>query len=61
MRIVMLGAPGEKERRRRRLRQNMEFPIFPQEIFSERILRTEPSLEKRRNLIWIRECWFPMS
>ena len=38
-----------------------DFPIFPQEIFSVPILKTERNWEIRQKNIWRRDCWFPMS
>ena len=42
MKIIMLGAPGAG--------------TFPQEISSERILKTEQNWEIRQKHTWIRDC-----
>ena len=57
MKIIMLGAPGAgKEPRQKRLQRNMIFHTFPQEISSERILKTEQNWEIRQKHTWIRDC-----
>ena len=63
MKIIMLGAPGAGKgtQAKKIAEENMLYHISLQEIFSELILRTIQSLDRRQRHTWIRESSYLMN